>query len=353
MERVLAQKANWFASRGHDIVIVTTEQKGRKPAFELAENIRCIDLAIGYEDNNGGSFADKLIHYPALQRRHHKALEALLAKENADIVISMGGNEMSFLPRIKDGSKKVLEIHFSRLKRLQYGRKGLWALADLWRNKQEKRQAGRYDRFVVLTAEDAGYWGAMPNIRVIPNSRTFTMDTPAPVGENRTVLAVGRYDYQKGYDMLLKVWCSIDTTGWQLRIAGSGDDLEKLCDCTVPGNVITGPSNDIATEYRNAAFLALSSRYEGLPMVMLEAQAAGLPCVAFECKCGPKDVLTDGEDGFLVPEGDIDTFALRMKQLMENDDLRHRMGTSAFSNSDRFDEKAIMAKWEKLFQELS
>ena len=347
MERVLAEKANWLAAHGYDILIVTCEQKGRKPAFEFDPRIRFEDLAIGYEENNGGSFADKLIHYPAKQRRHRKALEALLKREKADIVISMFGNEAGFLPRIKDGSRKVLEVHFSRFKKLQYGRKGLWALADRWRTGQDAATASKYDRFVVLTEEDRGYWGGLDNIRVIPNPRTFSFPEPAAL-ESKTVLAVGRYTYQKGFDMLLEAWKRIDTTDWTLRIAGSGETLGE-----VPSNVITGPSNDIKSEYLNAAFLVLSSRYEGLPMVLLEAQAAGLPVVAFTCKCGPKDVITDGKDGILVPKGDIEALAAGMRKLMDDRELRLKMGAEAFRNSDKYDKEQIMALWERLFRELS
>lgn len=347
MERVLAEKANWLYAHGYDILIVTCEQKGREEAFTLDERIRREDLDIGYEDNNGGSFADKFLHYPAKQRRHRKALESLLKREKADIVISMFGNEAHFLPAIKDGSRKVLEIHFSRFKRLQYGRKGLWALADKWRSRQDARTASRYDRFVVLTKEDKDYWGELGNISVIPNPRTFTLPEPASL-QSHTVLAVGRYSHQKGFDLLLKAWKMIDTKGWTLRIAGSGDPLGD-----VPDNVVTGPSNNMIEEYLNAAFLVSSSRYEGLPMVLLEAQAAGLPVVSFACKCGPKDVITDGEDGILVPECDIAGLAAGMKLLMDDKDLRLSMGQAAFRNSDRFDKERIMHLWENLFQELS
>lgn len=347
MERVLAEKANWLVKHGHEILIVTCEQKGREPAFEFDSRIRTVDLDIGHEDNNGRSFLNKLIHFPIKHYKHRKALEELLMREKADIVVSMFGNEASFLPTIKDSSRKVLEIHFSRFKRLQYGRKGLWALADRWRNRHDAVTAKRYDRFVVLTEEDKEYWGPLGNIQVIPNPRTFTFDAPAPL-DNHQVLAVGRYNHQKGFDMLLDAWEIINPQGWTLRIAGGGDDLGP-----VPDNVILGPSTDIKEEYLNSAFLVLSSRYEGLPMVLLEAQAAGLPAVAFTCKCGPRDVITDGENGILVPEGDVDGLAAGMRRLMNDSKLRRLMGAAAYRNSDKYDKERIMSLWENLFQELS
>jgi glycosyltransferase involved in cell wall biosynthesis len=347
MERVLAEKANWLAEHGFKVVVVTTDQRGLPAAFPMDPSIECRDLGINYDANNGAGFASKVLQYPLKQWRHRRCLRKLLEEIKPDITVSMFNNEASFLPRIQDGSRKVLEVHFSRFKKLQYGRKGLWALADRWRTRQDVRTAAKYDRFVVLTEEDKGYWGELDNIRVIPNPRTFTFSEPTPM-ESRTVLAVGRYTYQKGFDLLLKAWRAIDTQGWTLRIAGSGDPLED-----VPDNVITGPSTDILEEYRNAAFLVMSSRYEGLPMVLLEAQAAGLPIVAFACKCGPRDVLTDGVDGLLIPEGDIAALAAGMKRLMDDKELRRKMGAAAFRNSEKYDKERIMALWEKLFHELS
>ena len=347
MERVLADKANWLVAHGYQLTILTTDQQGRPDAFPLDPRIRKIDLGIGYEDNNGGSLLDKLVHYPLKQRRHKKQLTRILSELRPDITVSMFCNEVNLLPKIHDGSHKVLEIHFSRFKRLQYDRSGLWSLVDRLRSRNDERLAARYDRFVVLTEEDSGYWPSMSNLRIIPNPRTFTLSEPASL-QSHTVLAVGRYSHQKGFNLLLQAWKMLDTQGWFLRIAGDGDPMEGL-----PSNVITGLSSDMIAEYQNAAFLVLSSRYEGLPMVLLEAQAAGLPIVSFACKCGPKDVITDGKDGLLIPEGDIAGLAAGMKRLMDDEDLRHRMGQAAFLHSDRYDKEKIMTQWDNLFHELS
>lgn len=346
MERALAIKANWFAAHGCKVYVVTTDQRGLPSAFEMNSSIEFRDLGINYDENNGGSFVSKILHYPFKQLRHRSALANLLYEIKPDITISMFCNEASFLPKIKDGSHKVLEIHFSRFKKLQYGRKGLWALADRWRFRQDARIAAKYDKFVVLTEEDRGYWNGLNNIEVIPNARTFTFEKPSSCTSHQ-VIAVGRYCHQKGFDMLLDAWKKIDTTGWTLRIAGRGEDLGP-----VPANVITGPSTDIKQECLNSSILAMSSRYEGLPMVLLEAQAAGLPIVSFQCKCGPKDIVEPGVTGFLVPEGDTDTLASKLKELMDDEELRQRMGAAAFEASNRFDIETIMQKWVDLFQGL-
>ena len=139
----------------------------------------------------------------------------------------------------------------------------------------------------------------------------------------------------------------VDTEGWTLRIAGEGESLGEL-----PGNVKTGLSEDMKQEYLDSSIFALSSRYEGLPMVLLEAQAAGLPIVSFTCKCGPRDVVTDGVDGILVVEGDVRGLADALKRLMDDRELRRKMGEAAYKASDRFDEEKIMRQWLQLFEEL-
>ena len=134
MERVLTDKANWLVSHGYQVTILTTEQQGRPVAFPLDDRIVTRDLGIGYEDNNGKSLVDKLIHYPAKQLKHRKALKKALRELRPDITVSMFCNEVNLIHRMKDGSVKVLEVHFLRFKRLQYARRGLWALADRWRS---------------------------------------------------------------------------------------------------------------------------------------------------------------------------------------------------------------------------
>lgn len=359
MERVLANKSNYLVRKGHEIVIVTTDQCGRPPFFELDKRIRCYDLNVKYEENNGGTFLNKLLHYPFKQRKHKKRLTDLLSELKADVVVSMFCNDASFLWKIKDGSKKVLEIHFCRYKRLQYARKGLWKLADQYRSRKDLKTVKKYDKFVVLTHEDKKYWGDISGIVVIPNSLTFPVSKEPSALHNKKVIAVGRYDYQKGFDLLIEVWSMLHRIRpeWTLDIIGNGEWANRLqrqiesfglnrCIC------LKSSANHIEEEYMQPSLLVMSSRYEGLPMVLLEAQSFGLPIVSFACKCGPRDIITDGEDGFLVPEGELATMADRILTLMDNEVLRKRMGQAAQINCRRFSESVVMEKWERLFLQL-
>ena len=217
MERVLSGKANYLASLGHEIAIITTDQRGKAPFFPFREGIAQYDLGINYDENNDEGILSKLCSYPGKKRRHKALLTSLLMELKADVVVSMLGDDADLLPSIADGSKKVLEYHFSKLKRLQYGRTGLWRLVDHIRTKLDERTVRPYDRFVVLTKEDQGYWGALPNIRVIPNALPFTTDTPSDCKAHR-VVAAGRYDFQKNFELLIRLWARLAPSfpDWEL-----------------------------------------------------------------------------------------------------------------------------------------
>lgn len=348
MERVLTNKANYLARHGYEIVVVTTDQRGAQPFFPLEPSIRSIDLGINYDENNGKSFLNKLLHYPFKQCRHKKRLKAVLMEERPDVTVSMFNNDAGFIPGIKDGSAKLLEIHFSKFKRLQYGRKGVWKLADRWRSKQDEKTVRKFDRFVVLTEEDKAYWGNLPNIMVIPNAISGIPAGTALLA-NKRVIAVGRYTYQKGFERLVDAWHLLASRfpDWNLVIIGDGEERplleQRIRSYGLERQVtLTRPTQEIGKVYQEASILASSSRYEGLPMVLLEAQSFGLPIVAFQCKCGPKDIVSDGMNGYLVPEGDTAGMAQRLEILMKDEALRKRMGLKAKESALRFNEEVIM-----------
>lgn len=388
MERVLLNKVAWLrAHTDWEILIITTDQK-QKPAFyPVAQGVRQIDLGINYSDDNQKNAIRKIAGYLIRKRKHKTSLSALLKRERADIVVSLYPSESSFIPRIKDGSKKVLELHFNKFFRLQYNRKGLLGLIDRWRTKQDERIVRRFDKFVVLTNEDCHYWGALNNIEVIPNAaKYFDIDKHCnnanPSGTNKEcadagakspdankecaapehrIIAVGRLDYQKGFDRLIQAWDLVQQTkeyaNWHLDIFGQGEWREMLLGMIRERHLektahIHRPTTQIGEEYRRSAMLVMSSHYEGFPMVMVEAMACGLPVVSFDYKCGPKDIIRHGENGLLVKNGDIESLAGAMMRLMSDEPLRRKMSRNARNVVETYSEDSIMQKWMNLFVSL-
>ena len=361
MERVLLNKLRWWVRQGgHDLMVVTTDQNGRPPFYDFPQEVRMVDLGINYKEDNGRNPVVKILSYFVKRSKHRRSLTRLLMQEKADIVISLYPSESSFIPRIKDGSKKVLELHFCKLFRQQYNRKGLLGLADKFRTWQDERIVRRFDKFVVLTREDAGLWGPLPNLTIIPNA-ALTIPSKKPYDVNsRRVIAVGRLDYQKGYDQLLTAWSMIQPNvrkGWHLDIFGQGDWEQKLKDQAVALGIdnevkINKPTDRIFDEYAASSFLVMSSHYEGFPMVMVEAMASGLPVVSFNFKCGPRDIIRPMENGLTAPEGNLLALSFMMMVLMNSPERRLKMSDEARLVTRTYSEEVVMRQWEECFKDL-
>lgn len=362
MERVLLNKVSYLVrEKGWNVTIVTTDQGGRPPFYPFPEEIRMIDLGINYADDNDKNVLLKISGYLKRRKVHKRKLAALLDKERVDIVVSLYPSESSFIPELKDGSKKVLELHFCKFFRLQYGRSGLLGLIDRLRTKQDEKIARRFDKFVVLTNEDKGYWGAMPNIEVIPNA-AMPMGINLSDGSAKRVIAVGRLDYQKGFDRLIQAWRIVQQhetfKDWTLDIFGQGEWKEMLQNMIDKAELnkhthINKPTNAIGKEYANSSLIVMTSNYEGFGMVLVEAMACGVPAIAFDCKCGPKDIIKNGKNGLLIANGDINGLAEAMMKLMSDRDYRKFLSGNAHRVTATYSEEAVMNQWINLFTSLT
>lgn len=361
MERVLLNKVVWFREHTDwEIVIVTTDQKNRPTFYPFPDGVRMVDLGVNYSDDNGKGFFAKFCGFIKRRQIHKRLLNKLLKEEKPDIVDCFYPGECSFVPSLKDGSKKVMELHQSKLFHHQYNRSGLMGLADKIRAKMDERLVRKFDSFMVLTEEDAAMWGDVPNIKVIPNAAKSISNNYSSC-QSKRVIAVGRLDYQKSFDRLIEAWALVQQTDkysdWHLDIFGQGEWQEMLQQMIDERGLqdrvtLNKPTKDIAKEYASSSMLVMSSHYEGFPMVMIEAMACGLPVVTFDYKCGPRDIIDHEINGLLVKDGDIEGLAQALMRLMNDDDLRQKMGEKARLVVDRFSEEKVMSKWQELYKEI-
>lgn len=358
MERVMINKANWFVAHGYQVIIVTTDQLDRPIFYPLDGRVKCVDLAVNYALNSRRPIWKKLWYFFYNRYLHKRRLRTLLQVECPDIIDSWIGNETTFLPRIKGDAALIAECHFCHYAFVERMRKGFYGWIDRQNMKLMKRALAHYDRFVVLTKKDREEW-QMSNVAVIPNARTFEPDLLPDYAEKR-VVAVGRLSAEKGYDALIDIWniVAAQCPDWMLEIYGGGPDRDRLeqqiAEHSLQKSVrIQQPTSDIKSVYTKSSVLVLTSRYEGLPMVLLEAQASGLPVVSFDCQCGPRDIIENRQSGFLVPQGDVVTFAKCLICLMDSQELREKFGKQARIASENYSEEKVMQQWVDLFEQVA
>lgn len=362
VERVLTLKANYMADvLGYDITIILTEGKEKPLFYPLSDKIKVINLDVDFEVLWTCSFVKKIFVYLQKQRIFKQRLTAELIRLKPDITVSLLRREINFINDIQDGSRKIGELHVNRanyrnfeagdtnfIKRL---------FAKYWMHNLVFHLK-RLDCFVVLTEEDKVSWTELSNVEVIPDPLAFDIDQVSPL-TNKRVIAVGRYVYQKGFDLLLQAWKKIEQqhSDWELTIYGMGErtPYEQLIDkLQIDRNRchLNGSTPDIKAEYLNSSLFVFSSRFEGFGMVLIEAMACGLPVVSFDCPCGPKDIVRHNEDGLLVPSGNIDSLAEAMHQMMSDDNLRQRMAKVAINNVQRYKLNEVCQHWQRLFESI-
>jgi glycosyltransferase involved in cell wall biosynthesis len=361
MERVVTLKVNYFAEvYGYDIIIILTDGKDKKPFYALSPLVRTINLDINYDELYGKSFLKKTVLYLKKQRIFKNRLKDCLFYLKPDITISTLRREINFINSIKDGSVKIGEIHFSKANYRDFKGEKIINIVQrlfgfLWM-KQLINQLKKLDRFITLTDEDKMLWTELKNVQTIYNPLSFFPDETSKC-ENKQIIAAGRYVPQKGFDLLIEAWSLVEKKhpDWKLLIFGDGD--RKLLENIINKNNLQNcylkhSTNDIASEFINSSFYVLSSRFEGFGMVIIEAMACGIPTIAFDCPCGPKDIINNLKDGILVKSGDINELAEKICFLIENEEIRKEMGINARKNAERFKIEHIADQWRLLFEEL-
>ena len=374
VERVVSFKASYFAEQlGYDVTIIVTEGLGRDCYFPLSDKVKVINFELGFEELWKASFMKKVYLYLTKQRQYKRLLGAELMRIRPDITISMLRREINFLTDIPDGSKKIGELHVNRTNYRNFEANDSNGLKRLFARFWMKSLVGklkRLDQLVVLTDKSKAFWPELPNVTVIPDPITIEVNSGKEKSGKcaKRVVTIGRYAYQKGYDMLLQAWAEVEpqitqivtekgSEEWTLDIYGQGDQTDYrmlMTELGIDANQchLNGPVEDVVKAYQDSSIFVLSSRFEGFGMVLVEAMACGLPVVSFDCPAGPDEIITDGVDGLLVPSGDVHALAEKLMALMSDESLRMRLGQQALLTAQRYNMAALAGQWTVLFEKV-
>lgn len=362
VERVLTLKANYFSEQlGYDITIILTEGMNRPSFYPLSEKINVINLNLNFEELWHCSFLKKVFLYLKKQRQFKKMLTNELMRLRPDITVSLLRREINFITGIQDGSKKIGELHINRANYRNFDARDSNFVKSIFSKYWMRNLVGKLkqlDRLVVLTEKDKDSWVELSNVVVIPDPLSFQPSSRSVLNRKR-VVAVGRYSYEKGYDMLLAAWKSVSQKcpDWRLDIFGDGDktSLEQLIDSLNIDRAtcaLHGRTADIEKEYVESSLFVCSSRFEGFGMVIVEAMACGLPVISFDCPWGPGSIISDGKDGVLVENANVEALADKIIQVLSANDYMRELAQNAIDKSDKYKLQSIMLKWKLLFESL-
>jgi glycosyltransferase involved in cell wall biosynthesis len=363
-------------AKRHDVEIVSVQKKRDAPAFAVPPGVRLRALVDGSpqarraESERTGLVHDtklkletwarerpsRLIHRRDFRYKNFNLLtdlRLLAFLRSVDDGVLIGTRAGLNLAIARFGHRSAIRVGQEHLNATKYG-KGIRAAF--------RRFYPRLDAYSALTERDAAAFSHMlgEGVRVtcIPNGVSDSGKVRSS-NDSRVVIAAGRLTPQKGFDRLIAAWAQVARKhpDWELHVFGGGKlqgELEQQIDeLGLRGSArLMGYTDQLPQAMAEASFYVMSSRFEGFPMVLLEAMRCGLPIVSYDCPNGPRDLITHGRDGFLVPNGDVDGLAAAMIEMIELGDARRSFGEAALQKSKQYEMPAIARRWEELLEEL-
>lgn len=333
-ERILTDKMNYLAEHtGHEVVLMTLWHDDSPYAYQLSEHITRIRLNVPLPKIPMG-YAPML---PLVLHRFNKYIHRI----KPDVCIlqrAMGCLLAAF------GTHPCPAIYESHTCRDDSNHRWLLPLME--------RKA---DYVVTLTRGDANDFARARHVAVIPNFTTMQPEGRASL-DSRHCIAVGRVCKEKNFMRLVRIWRQVHVSHpeWVLDIYGDGDQQDMLrqeiencgLSCCIR---MHGATDNVVEKYMQSSMLIVTSQTEGFGLTIIEAMACGVPVVAFDCHWGPADIIDNGKDGFLIDYNDDNAMVRSIERLMDDEALRHEMGTNAIGKALHYRPAAIMSQWLKLF----
>lgn len=367
IEKITIVKANALAELpDFEVYIAVADHNQRMKLLEpLSPKVHLMELEVNYYENPYASPSRNPIYFYKKKTLHRKKLESLFDQVKPDIVIGVGQAEKYLLPRIEGPWKTIREFHFARNYRKFYqpGFRNLLlnAISDVY---DHYLTLPKYDKVILLTHEDhEKNWHGSKRFEVIPNMLTIP-EVLARDYDNfksqKKIVTVSRLAKVKNIDKIIEAFAIVEQKhpDWTLEIYGSGNQRAYLLSLIEKLNLqdkvfLKGLTTNVGDKLDEADIFVHASRHEGFGLSILEAMSHSLPVVTTDCPCGPKDIITDGENGFLVHVDDIEAMAEKLEYLISNPSKRQEIGEKAYLRSRDFTVDKIIPMHVALYRSLT
>lgn len=357
LERVLVEKVNELAERyDYEMYLLTINQGNHPIPYPLHPKVVYRDLGIQFHKQYQYHGLRRFIKRIELNHLFLRRLREQIDLISPNIIVCARSELSGTIAKAKGEIPFVFESHTSRHAQR-------FINADFYTVKKfdfYNRSVKFADSVVALTNGDADDWREInPNVCVIPNIVHLYNGSRYCDSSSKSVMFVGRFSTQKDISSLLQIWKIVHQRypDWALHIyAGFGEEQDELLPKIEQMEInifVHEPTPGIFERYLENSVLLLTSRFEPFGLVLPEAMSCGLPVIAFDCPYGPADIITDGKDGFLIKNRDINEFAEKVCLLIENPKLRKLMGQAGIESSKRYDTSLIMPNWKNLFEQLT
>lgn len=354
IERVLVEKMNYLSSvYDYDVYIITSDQGNHPIPYHLEDKVHIEDLNIRFHLQYQYNIVKRKWIAKNLKRIYEQRLGECIQQIRPDVIACTTADHIDSLVKLKGSTPLVVESHSICLRTFEEGKS--W-LQRKWYRHHYLKALSKVEVIVALTESDANEWRKIhPHVVVIPNVVHLNKGTVSTL-ENKRVIWVGRFDYQKRPLEMVRIWEKIQPLfpDWQLDIYGEGEQLQELEDKVRSlgmNIVICQPTVHIFDCYRESSILVSTSLFEPFGLVIPEAMSCGLPVMAYDCPYGPADIISDRKNGYLIRYDDIDNYVDKISLLMKDMDLRIKMGKDGQVSSKRYEVDQIMPLWRALFEQ--
>jgi glycosyltransferase involved in cell wall biosynthesis len=344
IERLVALKSNYWSTKyGYDVTIISTEQKENTPLYALEPSVHFIDLKVNYKREISFFSISNII----LLLKNSIRLQKCINQSKPDYIVVASHIPMTYvLPFLRLRNTKIIkEFHFTRY----YTSKEISLKQSLF-----KFVEARYHKLIVLSKEEATFCRTH-NIQIIPNPIQDIHRITNLTKKEDVAVAIIRFAPVKQLESMVEAWSLFINKGysnWRLHIFGDYNNdygkhiVEFVNILDISGNIIfKGQTSNVLEELSKSKLLLLTSAQECFPLVILEAQSVGVPVISFDSPTGPRNIINNNEDGFIVDLNNISLFASKLKEFASNSHIQDRLSENSLVNAQKYNIDTIMNIW--------